>query len=59
MPGSPEPCHQLVLPLQAVKEEGQDPEEIAVALEATSKKLAKRGVKGTRSRPALLGLSAE
>ncbi|XP_070480828.1 scaffold attachment factor B2 isoform X1 [Equus przewalskii] len=34
---------------RAVKEEGQDPEEIAVALEATSKKLAKRGVKGQKT----------
>lgn len=32
--------------LQAVKEEGQDPEEMGVMLEATSKKTVKRCVKG-------------
>lgn len=34
---------------QAVKEEGQDPDELGIALEATSKKMAKRCVKGSGS----------
>uniref|UniRef100_A0A673TCM9 Uncharacterized protein n=1 Tax=Suricata suricatta TaxID=37032 RepID=A0A673TCM9_SURSU len=34
--------------LQAVKEEGQDPEEMGIALEATSKKMPKRCVKGQK-----------
>ncbi|KAF5911634.1 hypothetical protein HPG69_008233 [Diceros bicornis minor] len=34
---------------KAVKEEGQDPDDIGVALEATSKKAAKRGIKGQKT----------
>lgn len=40
---------------QAVKEEGQDPDEIGITLEATNKKIAKRCVKGTHLYLLLLG----